>query len=131
MTDTKSTVICIACPVGCEVTLALDSAGIVRNIEGHQCKRGRDYCVQEAKDPRRWLTSTVAVEGGACARVPVRSSKPLPLGKVRRAAAEARAIKCPAPIRRGQIILASLAGEPGIDLIAVTNVAERNRSFHA
>ena len=55
--------ICILCPRGCHIQIQQVKDGEWK-IEGHGCKRGKDYAIQEATCPLRVLTTSVWVEGG-------------------------------------------------------------------
>ena len=57
---------CILCPVGCEINVQTQD-GKIENISGNACKRGEKYATTEVIDPRRTLTTTVRVSGGAAA----------------------------------------------------------------
>ena len=45
---------CIICPNGCELTIDDNM-----QVSGNICKRGESYALQEIKDPKRSITSTV------------------------------------------------------------------------
>ncbi|MDE7038087.1 MAG: DUF1667 domain-containing protein, partial [Lachnospiraceae bacterium] len=55
--------ICINCPMGCMLTVAMEKGAIV-SIEGNTCKRGETYAGKELTNPTRIVTSTVKVTGG-------------------------------------------------------------------
>ncbi|MBQ1222843.1 MAG: FAD-dependent oxidoreductase [Oscillospiraceae bacterium] len=67
----ENSVICTGCPRGCCVTL--DKEG---NASGNFCPRGRVFALEEAKDPKRYLTLSVASDLGKA--VSLRSQKPIP-----------------------------------------------------
>ena len=85
--------ICIRCPQGCEITTTLDGLGAVTDITGNSCKLGVDYVRSELSDPRRTITTTVAVTGGELPLCPVWSEKPIPKDLVLRAADAIRPVK--------------------------------------
>ena len=45
--------ICIVCPNGCKLTIDDDL-----NVTGNLCVRGKDFAINEVKDPKRTVTST-------------------------------------------------------------------------
>ena len=49
--------ICVTCPVGCGLSVALEDGEIV-GIEGNSCPRGESYARTEVSDPRRVFAST-------------------------------------------------------------------------
>lgn len=73
MTENK-VITCIECPVGCEITVALDGDKVL-SVEGNGCPRGKMYASSEVVCPVRVLTTTVKVEGGGV--LPVKTDKPV------------------------------------------------------
>jgi CxxC motif-containing protein len=64
---------CIACPLGCPVTLdAADPANLA--VTGNKCPKGREYAIEEYADPKRVVTTTVASDSPLHPRVPVKTS---------------------------------------------------------
>ena len=61
--------ICIACPVGCQIKAQVRQDKII-SIEGNQCKRGEIYTQDEIFRPARVVTSTVRVQDAALPVVP-------------------------------------------------------------
>jgi CxxC motif-containing protein len=118
--------ICIRCPEGCEITTTLDGSGAITEITGNSCKLGLDYVKTEATDPRRTLTTTVKVEGGARPLCPVWSEKPVPKDKVLEIAAILRTISIKAPVNKGRVVLENALGT-GINVIAASDI-EKGRA---
>lgn len=101
---------CIVCPNGCEI-LADCSEGIENvKITGASCKRGEAYVMQELTDPRRTISTSVAVKDGVLPIVSVRLTKPVPLGKIRETAEQIHKIVLDAPVKSGTVILENIAG---------------------
>lgn len=108
--------LCTGCPLGCRLEVdAVD--GDVLEVRGHTCKRGERYGRQEHTDPRRPLSTTVWVRGAAVARLPVRSADAVPKARLLEVAAALRGVCVDAPVRRGEVVLADVAGT-GVDVIA-------------
>ena len=61
---------CIMCPMGCEMTVTLESGKFV-SVTGNTCPRGAKYAETEVTDPRRMLTTTVRIRGGLLPLLPV------------------------------------------------------------
>ena len=117
MANTQRKYICIRCPEGCEITTTLDGNGAITEITGNSCKLGLEYVKTEATDPRRTLTTTVMVEGGARPLCPVWSEKPVPKDRILELAAEVRKITLKAPVNINQIVLENALGT-GINIVA-------------
>ena len=70
---------CICCPMGCRLTVDEDNDYAVT---GNTCKRGAVYGRNELMNPTRVLTTTVAIDGAAHGRMPVRTEDAIPKGKL-------------------------------------------------
>ena len=65
--------ICIICPRGCP--LEIDESTL--EVRGNSCPRGKIYAESELTQPVRTVTTTVAIEGAAIPRCPVRTTLPV------------------------------------------------------
>ena len=98
---------CIVCPLGCEVTVRMDG-GKITDITGHSCKRGAVYATAEVTNPRRILTTTMRIMGGAVPLVSVKSSEPMPKGKLFDCMKAIAAAEASAPVRIGDVLIANI-----------------------
>ncbi len=126
MTETKiAKITCITCPNGCLITVTEHPDGKCET-EGAGCKRGEEYAVQEYREPKRMLITTMRIEGGILPVLPVRSNKALPKGRIFDAVKQVNATSVRAPVKMGTVIIPNLLGL-GVDVIAsrdmVTTVA--------
>jgi CxxC motif-containing protein len=121
MPDAKEFV-CIGCPVGCPLQLAHEGDEIIE-VAGHDCRRGEKYAKQEFLDPRRSLSTTVAISGAVWARLPVKTTGQVPKDRVMEAARAIHRIHCHAPVEMGQVLMEGLLGEAGLDVIATRSMA--------
>ena len=112
----KRKLICIACPIGCELEVTLDEGKIV-NVEGNSCKLGLDYAEQEIFDPRRMVASTVKVKNGFHPLVPVYTENPIPKPKIFDVLAELRNVELEAPVKINDVVIENVLGT-GINVIA-------------
>jgi CxxC motif-containing protein len=113
--------VCIGCPIGCPLQLTHEGLEILE-VEGNQCNRGAKYARQEFTDPRRSMSTTVAIDGARHGRLPVKVSKQVPKDRVREAAALIHRIRVRAPVRRGDVLIHDLLGEPGVDVVATRSM---------
>jgi CxxC motif-containing protein len=113
--------VCVGCPMSCPLELAHEGDRIIE-IEGNDCKRGAKYAKQEFLDPRRSLSTTVAISGGVWARLPVKTTGQLPKDRVMEAARAIHQIRCQAPVGIGQVLLEGLLGEAGLDVVATRSM---------
>ena len=112
----KRKLICVSCPVGCELTVTLDN-GEIQEVEGNSCKLGVDYAHQEIFDPRRMVASTVKVKNGYHPLVPVYTEKPVPKQKIFDILAELRKVELDAPVKVNQVVIENVL-DTGINIIA-------------
>ena len=56
-------IICVACPMGCQISVELSDSGEILSVTGNTCKRGDAYARTECTHPERSLTTTVKVSG--------------------------------------------------------------------
>ena len=94
--------ICVACPNGC--MLKVTEEGGETEVEGAACPNGVEYGKTELTDPRRTLTTSVAVKGGVLPLVSVRSSSPVKKSLLLTATAALRPLCVDAPVRIGDIV---------------------------
>jgi CxxC motif-containing protein len=113
---------CIACPVGCEMRVEDTENGYL--ITGYTCSRGKEYALQEITDPRRILTSTIAVEGGILPVLPVKTDKGIPKDMIFKCMEEINKIKVKAPISLGDILLKNIFNT-GANVVATRNIPSR------
>ncbi len=120
MPETKKFV-CIGCPIGCPLELEHEGDQIVE-VSGNDCKRGAKYAKQEFTDPRRGLSTTVAISGAVWQRLPVKTTGAVPKQRVMEAARQIHAVRCKAPVEMGEVLLRSLLGEQGLDVVATRSM---------
>ena len=112
----KRTLICVSCPVGCELTVTLDAGKIV-DVEGNTCKLGLDYAEQEIFDPRRMVASTIKVKNGFHPLVPVYTEKPVPKPKIKQVLAAIREVEVEAPVTMNEVVIENVS-DTGVNVIA-------------
>ena len=106
---------CIACPVGCRLSVWQDGDGAVM-VDNNQCARGKKYGAQEYTAPMRMVTSSVRVIGGPEPLAAVRSAAPIPKQRIAQALREIHALSAAPPLKVGDILLDDLA-QSGVALI--------------
>lgn len=116
------TLTCIGCPIGCALTVQISGEEI--SVSGNGCPRGERYARDEVTCPVRMVASTVAIRGGAIARVPVRTREAVPKDRVMDCMAEIRRTCVAAPVRAGSVIIENCAGT-GVNVVATRSVDAR------
>lgn len=108
---------CIVCPKGCELTVTLDGDKVV-DVKGYTCPRGKDYAVAECTAPVRTVTSTVRCEDGEV--VSVKTSTPVPKGKIFDVMKEIDSAVARNDVRIGDVIIKGVSGTNS-DVVATSN----------
>jgi CxxC motif-containing protein len=107
---------CINCPLSCSLVLS-EEDGEVLEVKGADCKVGERYAVEEYKNPRRMVSTTVKVANGKLPLLPVVSESPIPKGMVREAVRVLSDVVVEAPIEEGQVVYGDILGT-GVDVIS-------------
>jgi CxxC motif-containing protein len=113
--------LCIGCPLGCRLEVDQDSHGDIIEIRGSSCRKGDRYAAQEHTDPRRGVTTTVAISGGLWPRLPVKTTGEIPKDQVLMACEELRKVQVAAPVRMGDVLVENLLGT-GCSVVATRDM---------
>ncbi|MCL1819259.1 MAG: DUF1667 domain-containing protein [Oscillospiraceae bacterium] len=105
---------CISCPMGCRMNADVNG-GEISKLTGNACKRGETYAQSELFDPRRMLTTTVAVAGNGMP-VPVKSAFPLPKAMLLPCMQVLRRTHINPPILAGDVVVTDILGT-GVDIV--------------
>ena len=116
---------CIVCPIGCSMDVEDDPAaqdGL--SVTGNNCPRGAVYAREEVRAPKRVVTATCGIAGGAGAirRLPVKSSTPCPREKIPALLDDIYGTTASLPVKSGDIVIAGWKGS-GIDVVATRTIA--------
>ena len=115
MTTTPTEIICINCPVGCNLTITYKDGHI--QVTGHQCNAGLAYAKEETTNPTRNIATSVRVRGGDMAMLSVKTARPIPKGAIRAVVDAVHQVIVDAPAAIGDVVLADAAGT-GVDIVA-------------
>ena len=110
-------IICTNCPRGCHVTVELNGEEIVK-ITGNTCARGERYARNEITDPKRTVTTTVALSDGSV--LPVKSDGPLSKKYIAQYLEAIHEIRAERPVLIGDVLLEDIDGQ-GVNIVATQN----------
>ncbi len=113
----KKDLICIICPRGCSLSVDTDCTPI--SVTGHSCPKGEQYGIDETTNPTRTVTSIVRVSNREDTMVSVKTSSPVPKGKIFAVMEEIRKVSIPAPVKIGDVIIRDLFGA---DIVATKDI---------
>ena len=122
--DKKVVLTCINCPMGCELELEIKD-GKIHNITGNRCPSGEEYAEEEFYNPTRILTTTIRVNNGILAVVPVKSSKPIPKKYLEKAMMVIAKKEIKAPVKIEEVLIKNIL-DTGADIVA-TRSLDKNR----
>ncbi|MCK5843678.1 MAG: DUF1667 domain-containing protein [Victivallales bacterium] len=100
--------ICIACPMGCHLTIEGDSPDSL-SVSGNKCAKGAKYGVEEATNPKRVVTYVVRSNSDSLPFVPVRTDDALPKKMIPALIADLNKLRVKMPLTRGDILIANFA----------------------
>ena len=114
--------ICVTCPMGCALEVTLEGEQIVA-VGGQGCKRGVAYARDEISNPRRVVTTTVAVRNGVHPLLPVYTEGPIPKARMGELVRSLNQITVEAPIKAGQVVMVDALGT-GLRVLASRDIAQ-------
>ncbi|MFW6381722.1 MAG: DUF1667 domain-containing protein [Bacillota bacterium] len=120
---TTTEVICTSCPKGCRITVEAEGDEI-KSISGYDCPQGKDYAIEEFKNPTRILPSTIIVKNGEFPLVPVKTARPIPKSKLLPAMKEIAQTTVEAPVELGEVLIEDLV-ETGVSVVATRNINQK------
>ena len=107
---------CIICPRGCRLKVDDDM-----NVTGNFCIRGKQYAISELTNPVRTITSSIRVNNREDLLVSVKTSGPIPKGKIFEVMKAIDQLSVSAPTRIGDVVAANILGL-GADIVITKNI---------
>ena len=114
-------IICIVCPMGCQMEVVEDAGSKGYLVTGNACNRGEKYGIKELTNPTRVLTTTVKIKGCLQKRLPVRTDTAIPKEMIFPCMKVLDGIEAEAPVAMGNIIVENIL-ETGVNIIATRSI---------
>ena len=114
----KRELTCIVCPIGCQLSATIEN-GIVTEVVGNTCPRGKQYAIDECTHPVRTITTTVRTNDGGV--IPVKTSQPIPKELMFECMKEINGAVVTLPAEIGDIVIENLLGT-GANVIVTANM---------
>lgn len=111
--------ICICCPMGCRMTV--EKRGDEFFVTGNTCPRGKKYAIDEMTAPTRVVTSSVAIDGGDCAMLSVKTDKPIAKELIFKSLDCLSSVKLTAPVHIGDVVLGNVL-DTDVNFVATRTV---------
>lgn len=123
MTKGVNEIICIVCPLACRVSVATDDGGHILEVDGFECKKGKEYAVAEYRSPMRVLTTTIIATKSRHALLPVRTKSPIPREKLFECMDHLARVRVEPPLKSGEVIVRNIFGT-GSDIITTQELTD-------
>ena len=114
----KRNLTCIVCPIGCQLCVTITD-GVVTEVTGNTCPRGKQYAIDECTHPVRTVTTTVRTSDGGV--IPVKTDRPIPKELMFECMQAIDSAIVPLPAHIGDIVIENLL-ETGANIIVTANV---------
>ena len=114
----KRELTCIVCPIGCQLSVTLED-GVVTEVTGNTCPRGKQYAIDECTNPVRTITTTVRTSNGGV--IPVKTDRPIPKDLMFACMKEINQATASLPAHIGDIVVENLL-ETGANLVVTANM---------
>lgn len=125
----KRKFVCIVCPSSCHVEVEYEGQD-VKELHGVECRKGREFVVNEIQNPLRMLTGSVRVANGEFPLASVKTAAPIPKEYLQALGQLTHQIEIEAPVEIGQVIAENLLGED-IQLVATRKIGRKNEGIDA
>lgn len=111
---------CICCPNSCTIHAESDDSGNIL-ISGNQCRKGKEYVLQELTNPLRTVTTTIPVDDGDLPLCSVKLTEAIPKSAIMDVIKEIRKHRITAPVHSGQVVIHNVCGYNS-DVVATKNI---------
>ncbi len=112
--------ICINCPMGCHLEVDDTDKNNIK-VSGNTCPRGATYAINEVTAPKRMVTGSVKVAGGAIPMVSVKTREAIPKELIFKSLDLLKGITLNAPVAIGDVVVKDICG-CGVDFIVTKNI---------
>ena len=121
-----SKIVCIVCPASC-VAEAENIGGEIK-VTGCNCKRGKQFAIDEMTKPMRTICSVVRTVFDGVPVLPVRVSRDIPKGRIFDVMEKIKEINLSERVGRGDVIIKNVLGLEA-DIISTSNILRESDPF--
>lgn len=119
----EETIICVLCPLACEIKIIIDDWGNVQKMVGAKCDKGKEYALKEHTRPERVLTTTVRTSKVSHPLLSVRTDRPVPKNLLEQCMGLLAKVKINSSVKKGGIILHNIL-KTGANVIATQELSK-------
>ncbi|GAA0180578.1 DUF1667 domain-containing protein [Clostridium sediminicola] len=110
---------CILCPNGCE--LIIEKIHEEYTVKGNSCDKGLEFALEEIKNPKRVICSTVRTSFKTMPRLPVKTDGKIPMKDIDKVMNEINKIVVEKAVDLGDIVLENVL-DSGVDIVATSTI---------
>ena len=114
----KRNLTCIVCPIGCQLSVTLEN-GVVTEVTGNTCPRGKQYAIDECTNPVRTITTTARTSNGGV--IPVKTDRPVPKSLMFECMKEINRAAVSLPAQIGDVVIENLLNT-GANVVVTANM---------
>lgn len=114
----KRNLTCIVCPIGCQLSVTLEN-GVVTEVTGNTCPRGKQYAIDECTNPVRTVTTTARTADDGV--ISVKTDRPIPKELMFECMKEIDRSVVTLPAQIGDVVIENLLGT-GANVIVTANM---------
>lgn len=112
-------IICVICPKSCRIQASQDNG--IWEVKGNGCKRGAEFAVSEAVNPKRSLTTTMRTVFDELPLLPVKTDKDIPLEKLFEVMKEINKATVDHEVRIGEVLIENILGT-GANIVSTSYI---------
>ena len=114
----KKSLTCIVCPSGCQLSVTIEN-GVVTEVTGNTCPRGKQYAIDECTNPVRTVTITARTSAGGV--IPVKTDRPIPKNLMFECMEEIDRSVVSLPAHIGDVVIKNLL-QTGANIVVTANM---------
>jgi CxxC motif-containing protein len=114
----KRELTCIVCPIGCQLSVTLEN-GVVTEVTGNTCPRGKQYATDECVSPVRTITTTARTADGGV--IPIKTDRPISKEMMFACMEKINHATVSLPAHIGDVVIENLLGT-GANVVVTANM---------
>ncbi|MBR2365056.1 MAG: DUF1667 domain-containing protein [Lentisphaeria bacterium] len=127
MENSENTVIrkmiCIMCPASCHLEITEKGKEGEYLVTGNRCPGGKNYALNEMRDPKRIVTAVVASDSTKIPCIPVKTDLPLQMDLIRGLLQKLFSMKIHVPVQCGDVLIKNYK-DTGVSVVITRSVEE-------
>lgn len=118
----EQVITCLVCPNGCQLCVKVENEKVY--VEGNLCNRGEEFAINELKNPKRTVCTTVKTIFEKVPRLSVRTEGEILKGQIEEFMMEISKVVITKPVSINEVVIENVINS-GINVIATTDLKDR------